>query len=87
MNSATMVGNPPTAQEASVSKITLLVVPSGVIRQWQEEIVRHVEPHVFKKIMHYKAIKEISFEILRDCDVLSKIIYSNQFHSASTNIK
>jgi hypothetical protein len=68
-----MVGNPPTAQEANVSKITLLVVPSGVIRQWQEEIARHVDDRVFKKIMHYKAIKEISLEILQDCDILSEI--------------
>lgn len=68
-----MVGNPPTTQEASVSKITLLVVPSGVIRQWQEEIARHVDDQVFKKIMHYKATKEISLEILQDCDILSEI--------------
>lgn len=67
-----MVGNPPTAQEASLSKITLLVVPSGVIRQWQDEIARHVDNDVFKKIMHYKANKDISLEILRDCDILSK---------------
>jgi len=67
-----MVGNPPTPQEASLSKITLLVVPSGVIRQWQDEIALHVESGVFKKIMHYKANKEISPEILMDCDILSK---------------
>lgn len=67
-----MVGNPPTQEEAINSKITLLVVPSGVIRQWQDEIARHVDDKVFKKVMHYKANKEISTEILRDCDILSK---------------
>ena len=71
-NSATMVGNPPTPQEARHSKITLLVVPGAVIRQWQNEIVKHVKSGVFKKIMHYKAKKDISMEILQDCDILSK---------------
>ena len=66
-----MVGNPPTGEEAKRSKITLLVVPSGVIRQWQDEIARHVDSNVFKKIMHYKARNEISVEILQDCDILS----------------
>lgn len=67
-----MVGNPPTPKEARLSKITLLVVPSGIIRQWQDEIASHVDNHVFKKIMHYKANKEISIDILKDCDILSE---------------
>lgn len=67
-----MVGNRPTPQEALHSKITLLIVPSGVIQQWQDEIERHVDTDVFKKVMHYKAKKEISAEILRDCDILSE---------------
>lgn len=81
-----MVGNPPTPQEATESKITLLVVPTGVIRQWQDEIARHVDHKVFKKVMHYKANKEISTEILRDCDILSKTsaLYIFTFSSANT---
>ncbi|KAI9877522.1 MAG: hypothetical protein M1830_003663 [Pleopsidium flavum] len=67
---ATMVGNPPTPDEARLSKITLLVVPSAVIRQWQDEIALHVDHGFFKKIMHYKANKEISMDILKDCDIL-----------------
>ncbi len=65
-----MVGNPPTPDEAVHSKITLLVVPSAVIRQWQSEIMVHVSPGIFKKVMHYRAKQEISTEILKDCDIL-----------------
>ncbi|KAH0536030.1 hypothetical protein FGG08_007079 [Glutinoglossum americanum] len=65
---ATMVGNPP--DPGAAARATLLIVPSSVIEQWQDEIRTHVEEDFFKRVLHFKKSKEIPLSILQTCDVI-----------------
>ncbi len=71
-HSGTIVGNPPEPG-LGLGKTTLLVVPSGAIKQWEEEIQKHVSPNLLKKITHYKRTKEITRANLDDQDIISMI--------------
>ena len=64
-----MVGNPPDPCLGH-SKTTLLVVPSIAVKQWLNEIEKHVEPGVFKKVTHYKRSKELTMANLEDQDII-----------------
>lgn len=68
---ATIVGNPPDGSQKGV-KTTLVVVPSSALKQWEEEIRRHVQEGFLKKMMHYKRSKEMSMANLEDQDLLSE---------------
>ncbi|KAI9765896.1 MAG: hypothetical protein M1840_007037 [Geoglossum simile] len=65
---AVMVGNAPDS--GTKCRTTLLVVPSSVIDQWQNEILTHVEKNFFNHVLHYKRSKEIPLSILETCDVI-----------------
>jgi hypothetical protein len=67
MPSATMVANPPGPRDR---KTTLLVLPSSVVDQWNDEIVKHVNEGVFPKIMTWKSTFGISLSNLQDQDVV-----------------
>ncbi|KFY34561.1 hypothetical protein V494_06643 [Pseudogymnoascus sp. VKM F-4513 (FW-928)] len=68
---ATMVGNPPAKEDiAHERKATLIVVPAGLLSQWETEIKIHVDEKVFPKVMPYKASSRISINILSDCDIV-----------------
>lgn len=64
-----MVGNPPDL-EANDRKTTLLIVPSSVLRQWEDEIALHVTKGIFKKVYAFRAVHRLSMENLQDQDVI-----------------
>jgi SNF2 family DNA or RNA helicase len=68
---ACMVGNTPSVQDnANGRKATLIVLPSGVVKQWVTEIKKHVDPQVFEKILQYKSSMEIPMVFLQDSDIV-----------------
>lgn len=73
MTRAAIVGNPPLIdpkKKTPAVKTTLIVMPSGAVKQWEKEIEKHVNPGLFKKILHYKQSKEISMPNLEDQDII-----------------
>ncbi|KAI9883645.1 MAG: hypothetical protein M1823_004592 [Watsoniomyces obsoletus] len=71
---ATMVGNPPDLSKG-MPKTTLIVAPSGAIKQWMEEIDTHVTPGRFPKVLHYKRSKDLSMANLLDQDIIITSYY------------
>ncbi|RDW80387.1 hypothetical protein BP5796_05085 [Coleophoma crateriformis] len=68
---ATMVGNPPSADDKKKHcKTTLIVVPSAVISQWLEEIRKHVNTSVFPRVLHFKASRNIPLITIQDQDIV-----------------
>jgi len=68
---ATMVGNPPSPQHiANGRKATLIVVPASAVKQWVEEIKKHVDPQVFEGLLQYKASSEIPMVFLQYSDIV-----------------
>ncbi|KAI9848067.1 MAG: hypothetical protein M1837_001169 [Sclerophora amabilis] len=66
---ATMVGNPPSTEDEE-RQATLLVLPSSIIRQWEEEIDLHVDKGVFPNIIHYKTSTALLPEQLQEYDII-----------------
>lgn len=60
-----------------------MVVPPGAVKQWEQEINKHVTPNLFKRILHYKRTKEISLESLKDHDIISKISLTSGIRRAT----
>ncbi len=73
-DSATMVGNRPDLDKG-MPKTTLIVAPSGAIKQWMEEIETHVKPGVFPKVLHYKHSNGLSMANLLDQDIIGQYSY------------
>lgn len=89
---ATMVGNPPSEKDIlKKTKATLIVLPSSVVRQWNDEIRKHLDPSVFQRILQYKASSEVPMIFLEDSDIVittySEVMNSLPFPTTSDDKK
>ena len=68
---ATMVAH--RQQEAGRPKTTLIICPPALLRQWREELERHVDANIFRQIIEYKGSSvhnKGQEEILENADVV-----------------
>ena len=69
---ATMVANPPADDDEN--RCTLIVAPSGLVKQWMDFLKQHCEPLVFKRVWRYDAISKVQGQgleyMMQEADII-----------------
>ncbi|KAI1753994.1 SNF2 family N-terminal domain-containing protein [Xylaria castorea] len=85
---ACIVSNRPTEDDTKIhAKATLIIAPAIAIKQWEEEIRRHVDTEYINTILHYKQSKDIPIEFLKVADVILASYQEMVRHFPSKKLK
>ncbi|KAI9674520.1 MAG: hypothetical protein M1817_001858 [Caeruleum heppii] len=67
---ATIVSNPPPAEASGAARVTLIIAPTALLRQWKEEIESHTAEGVIRVHIHHGGQKLQTLRQLSEYDVV-----------------
>ncbi|KAI0440532.1 SNF2 family N-terminal domain-containing protein [Xylaria telfairii] len=88
---ACIVSNRPTAEDIKeYGETTLVIAPATAIKQWEEEIKKHVDSDYIDSegaILHYKSSKEIPMRALKTMHIILASYQEISMHAPSPKFK